>query len=170
MNMNVVIKFIFHLHRNATPDSRKVVKWNVEDTMNWLRRDHSASKEDYMVHSLPFFAQSCLPRQHFQNIICMTVTLSFLQDRLEHLRKQCGPHVASVAKDSVEGICSKIYHISAEYVRRIRQAHLTLLKDCNISGSLWRSGKCPVRVLLLDKNWPNPKIGWIFWPLCTSSL
>uniref|UniRef100_A0A672N947 mRNA (2'-O-methyladenosine-N(6)-)-methyltransferase n=1 Tax=Sinocyclocheilus grahami TaxID=75366 RepID=A0A672N947_SINGR len=90
--------------RNATPDSRKVVKWNVEDTMNWLRRDHSASKEDYM-------------------------------DRLEHLRKQCGPHVASVAKDSVEGICSKIYHISAEYVRRIRQAHLTLLKECNISES-----------------------------------
>ncbi|XP_073809092.1 mRNA (2'-O-methyladenosine-N(6)-)-methyltransferase isoform X2 [Danio rerio] len=88
--------------RNATPESRKVVKWNVEDTMNWLRRDHSASKEDYM-------------------------------DRLEHLRKQCGPHVASVAKDSVEGICSKIYHISAEYVRRIRQAHLTLLKECNIS-------------------------------------
>uniref|UniRef100_A0A8C1KPA4 mRNA (2'-O-methyladenosine-N(6)-)-methyltransferase n=1 Tax=Cyprinus carpio TaxID=7962 RepID=A0A8C1KPA4_CYPCA len=88
--------------RNATPESRKVVKWNVEDTMNWLRRDHSASKEDYM-------------------------------DRLEHLRKQCGPHVASVAKDSVEGICSKIYHISAEYVRRIRQTHLTLLKECNIS-------------------------------------
>ncbi|XP_065135547.1 mRNA (2'-O-methyladenosine-N(6)-)-methyltransferase isoform X1 [Paramisgurnus dabryanus] len=89
-------------HRNATPESRKVVKWNVEDTMNWLRRDHSASKEDYM-------------------------------DRLEHLREQCGPHVTAVAKDSVEGICSKIYHISAEYVRRIRQIHLGLLKDCNIS-------------------------------------
>uniref|UniRef100_A0A4W4ESQ5 mRNA (2'-O-methyladenosine-N(6)-)-methyltransferase n=1 Tax=Electrophorus electricus TaxID=8005 RepID=A0A4W4ESQ5_ELEEL len=88
--------------RNATPDSRKVVKWNVEDTMNWLRRDHSASKEDYM-------------------------------DRLDHLRKQCGPHVTAVAKDSVEGICSKIYHISTEYVRRIRQAHLNLLKECNIT-------------------------------------
>ncbi|XP_071192814.1 mRNA (2'-O-methyladenosine-N(6)-)-methyltransferase isoform X1 [Salvelinus alpinus] len=88
--------------RNATPDSRKVVKWNAEDTMNWLRRDHSASKEDYM-------------------------------ERLEHLRKQCGPHVAAVAKDSVEGICTKIYHISAEYVRRIHQAHQTLLKDCNVS-------------------------------------
>lgn len=25
------------------------MKWNAEDTMNWLRRDHSASKEDYMV-------------------------------------------------------------------------------------------------------------------------
>ncbi|KAG7270848.1 hypothetical protein CRUP_032237 [Coryphaenoides rupestris] len=35
--------------RNASPDSRKVVKWNAEDTMSWLRRDHSASKEDYMV-------------------------------------------------------------------------------------------------------------------------
>ncbi|XP_062402264.1 mRNA (2'-O-methyladenosine-N(6)-)-methyltransferase [Sardina pilchardus] len=88
--------------RNATPDSRKVVKWNVEDTMNWLRKDMSASKEDYM-------------------------------DRLEHLRKQCGPHVTAVAKDSVEGICTKIYHISAEYVRRIRQIHLSLLKDCNIT-------------------------------------
>uniref|UniRef100_A0A674B8H3 mRNA (2'-O-methyladenosine-N(6)-)-methyltransferase n=1 Tax=Salmo trutta TaxID=8032 RepID=A0A674B8H3_SALTR len=92
--------------RNATPDSRKVVKWNAEDTMNWLRRDHSASKEDYM-------------------------------DRLEHLRKQCGPHVAAVAKDSVEGICTKIYHISAEYVRRIHQAHQTLLKDCNVSGETY---------------------------------
>ncbi|KAM4588305.1 mRNA (2'-O-methyladenosine-N(6)-)-methyltransferase isoform 1-T2 [Odontesthes bonariensis] len=84
--------------RNASPESRKVVKWNAEDTMNWLRRDHSASKEDYM-------------------------------DRLEHLRQQCGPHVAAVAKDSVEGICSKIYQLSAEYSRRLRQTHLSLLQD-----------------------------------------
>lgn len=35
--------------RSVSPDSRKVVKWNVEDTFSWLRRDHSASKEDYMV-------------------------------------------------------------------------------------------------------------------------
>uniref|UniRef100_H3BHH4 mRNA (2'-O-methyladenosine-N(6)-)-methyltransferase n=2 Tax=Latimeria chalumnae TaxID=7897 RepID=H3BHH4_LATCH len=88
--------------RNASSDSRKVVKWNVEDTFNWLRKDHSATKEDYM-------------------------------DRLEHLRKQCGPHVAAVAKDSVEGICSKIYHISCDYVKRIRDRHLALLKECNIS-------------------------------------
>ncbi|KAB0337113.1 hypothetical protein E2I00_004100, partial [Balaenoptera physalus] len=33
--------------RSASPDSRKVVKWNVEDTFSWLRKDHSASKEDY---------------------------------------------------------------------------------------------------------------------------
>uniref|UniRef100_A0A8C6WHN7 mRNA (2'-O-methyladenosine-N(6)-)-methyltransferase n=1 Tax=Neogobius melanostomus TaxID=47308 RepID=A0A8C6WHN7_9GOBI len=83
--------------RNASPESRKVVKWNAEDTMNWLRRDHSASKEDYM-------------------------------ERLEHLRLQCGPHVAAVAKDSVEGICSKIYQLSADYSRRLRQTHLGLLQ------------------------------------------
>ncbi|XP_066482551.1 mRNA (2'-O-methyladenosine-N(6)-)-methyltransferase isoform X2 [Tiliqua scincoides] len=88
--------------RSASPDSRKVVKWNVEDTFSWLRRDHSASKEDYM-------------------------------DRLEHLRKQCGPHVSAAAKDSVEGICSKIYHISLEYVKRIREKHLAILKEHNIS-------------------------------------
>lgn len=52
-----------------------------------------------------------------------------LQDRLEHLRQQCGPHVAAVAKDSVEGICSKIYQLSVEYSRRLRQTHLSLLQD-----------------------------------------
>lgn len=57
-----------------------------------------------------------------------------LQDRLEHLRKQCGPHVSAAAKDSVEGICSKIYHISLEYVKRIREKHLAILKENNISG------------------------------------
>ncbi|KAK9405084.1 phosphorylated CTD-interacting factor 1 [Crotalus adamanteus] len=91
--------------RSASPDSRKVVKWNVEDTFSWLRRDRSASKEDYM-------------------------------DRLEHLRKQCGPHVSAAAKDSVEGICSKIYHISLEYVKRIREKHLALLKEHNISAEV----------------------------------
>lgn len=44
------------LCRSASPDSRKVVKWNVEDTFSWLRRDHSASKEDYMV-SIPLLVQ-----------------------------------------------------------------------------------------------------------------
>ncbi|XP_026547768.1 phosphorylated CTD-interacting factor 1 [Notechis scutatus] len=91
--------------RSASPDSRKVVKWNVEDTFSWLRRDRSASKEDYM-------------------------------DRLEHLRKQCGPHVSAAAKDSVEGICSKIYHISLEYVKRIREKHLALLKEHSISAEV----------------------------------
>uniref|UniRef100_A0A8C7E490 Phosphorylated CTD interacting factor 1 n=1 Tax=Naja naja TaxID=35670 RepID=A0A8C7E490_NAJNA len=85
---------------SASPDSRKVVKWNVEDTFSWLRRDRSASKEDYM-------------------------------DRLEHLRKQCG----SLGKDSVEGICSKIYHISLEYVKRIREKHLDSLEVERLLGS-----------------------------------
>lgn len=53
----------------------------------------------------------------------------FLQDRLEHLRQQCGPHVTAVAKDSVEGICSKIYQLSAEYSRRLRETHMGLLQD-----------------------------------------
>ncbi|NP_001089204.1 phosphorylated CTD interacting factor 1 S homeolog [Xenopus laevis] len=87
--------------RSASSDSRKMVKWNVEDTFSWLRRDHLATKEDYM-------------------------------DRLEHLRKQCGPHMTAVARDSVEGICSKIYHISREYVKRIREKHLALLRDASI--------------------------------------
>lgn len=57
-----------------------------------------------------------------------------LQDRLEHLRRQCGPHVSAAAKDSVEGICSKVYHISLDYVKRIREKHLAILKENNIPG------------------------------------
>lgn len=34
----------------------------------------------------------------------------------------------------MEGICSKIYHISLEYVKRIREKHLAILKENNISG------------------------------------
>lgn len=41
--------YVLSIGRSASPDSRKVVKWNVEDTFSWLRKDHSASKEDYMV-------------------------------------------------------------------------------------------------------------------------
>uniref|UniRef100_A0A674PN28 mRNA (2'-O-methyladenosine-N(6)-)-methyltransferase n=1 Tax=Takifugu rubripes TaxID=31033 RepID=A0A674PN28_TAKRU len=109
--------------RNASPESRKVVKWNAEDTMSWLRRDHSASKEDYM-------------------------------DRLEHLRQQCGPHVAAVAKDSVEGICSKIYQLSAEYSRRLRQTHLSLLQEACASPPQSRLVSCyPVRLTL-----PSPPL------------
>lgn len=37
--------------------------------------------------------------------------------------------MAAVAKDSVEGICSKIYQLSSEYSRRLRQTHLSLLQD-----------------------------------------
>ncbi|XP_061687628.1 mRNA (2'-O-methyladenosine-N(6)-)-methyltransferase [Syngnathoides biaculeatus] len=98
--------------RNASPESRKVVKWNAEDTMSWLRRDHSASKEDYM-------------------------------DRLEHLRQQCGPHVTAVAKDSVEGICSKIYQLSSEYSRRLRHTHLGLLPDPPAEASASSSSSSP---------------------------
>lgn len=65
----------------------------------------------------------------------MQGALLVMQDRLEHLRKQCGPHVSAAAKDSVEGICSKIYYISLEYVKRIREKHLAILKENNISGT-----------------------------------
>lgn len=119
---------ISELCRNASPESRKVVKWNAEDTMSWLRRDHSASKEDYMVTaytSEPAYQTGGVTIQS-DHCVCVCVCV---QDRLEHLRQQCGPHVAAVAKDSVEGICSKIYQLSAEYSRRLRQTHLSLLQD-----------------------------------------
>ena len=33
--------------KNASSENRKIVKWNVEDTFNWLRRTVGASYEDF---------------------------------------------------------------------------------------------------------------------------
>lgn len=77
----------------------------------------------------------------------------FPQDRLEHLRKQCGPHVSAAAKDSVEGICSKIYYISLEYVKRIREKHLAILKENNISGTQSALKSCRATALQLKAPW-----------------
>jgi len=43
-NVNLHILFIL---RNATPESRKVVKWNVEETFQWLRRTVGATYDDF---------------------------------------------------------------------------------------------------------------------------
>lgn len=88
--------------RNASPESRKIVKWNVEDAFNWIRRTLNATFDDY-------------------------------QERLSHLRQQCQPHLTEAAKTSVEGICSKIYHMSCEHVKKIQEKNVEILKQENIT-------------------------------------
>ncbi|KOB64863.1 Uncharacterized protein OBRU01_18808, partial [Operophtera brumata] len=90
--------------RNASPESRKVVKWNAEDTFQWLRRT-----------------------------------------------RQCQPHLAETVKASVEGICLKIYHLSAEYARKIREKHSGLLKENGIQELA-----APLQQAALRKVWCYP--------------
>ncbi|XP_036326773.1 mRNA (2'-O-methyladenosine-N(6)-)-methyltransferase [Rhagoletis pomonella] len=87
--------------RSAPAESKKIVKWNVEDTFQWLRRTVGASYEDF-------------------------------QDRLAHLKRQCEPHLVETVKSSVEALCIKIYHLSAEHARKIRERHMQLLKEHGI--------------------------------------
>lgn len=46
--------------KNATSDSRKVVKWNVEDMFAWLRKPHSATFEEYL-ERLAHLKRQCQP-------------------------------------------------------------------------------------------------------------
>ncbi|CAL4067451.1 unnamed protein product, partial [Meganyctiphanes norvegica] len=94
-------KRMIEISRNASQESRKIVKWNVEDTFQWLRRTVGATFDDYM-------------------------------DRLAHLKRQCQPHLTEAAKQSVEGICTKIYTLSAEHAKKIREKHLQILEENNI--------------------------------------
>ncbi|XP_067652155.1 mRNA (2'-O-methyladenosine-N(6)-)-methyltransferase-like [Haliotis asinina] len=87
--------------RGTISESRKIVKWNVEDTFSWLRKQQNASYED-------------------------------LLERLAHLKRQCQPHLTEAAKSSVEGICSKVYNMSIEFVKRLHEKHWEVLKEHNI--------------------------------------
>nr|KAG5712235.1 hypothetical protein BaRGS_014585 [Batillaria attramentaria] len=87
--------------RNASSESRKVVKWNAEDTFQWLRKKNNASYDDYL-------------------------------ERLAHLKRQCQPHITEVAKESVEGICSKIYNLSCETARKLAEKNAEILQQNNI--------------------------------------
>ena len=88
--------------RSASSESRKIVKWNVEDTFNWLRRTVGANWDDF-------------------------------QERLQHLKTQCQPHITDAAKSSVEGICKKIYTLSCDYAQKVGEKNLEILKEANIS-------------------------------------
>lgn len=49
--------------------------------------------------------------------------------RLEHLKRQCEPHLVEIVKGSVEALCTKINTLSAEHVKKIRDRHVILLKE-----------------------------------------
>ncbi|KAG5675320.1 hypothetical protein PVAND_005231 [Polypedilum vanderplanki] len=83
---------------SAHAESKKIVKWNAEETFEWLRRTVGASYEDF-------------------------------QDRLEHLKRQCEPHLIETVKSNVEALCIKVYHLSIEHVKKIRDRHIMLLKE-----------------------------------------
>ncbi|XP_033125314.1 mRNA (2'-O-methyladenosine-N(6)-)-methyltransferase-like [Anneissia japonica] len=88
--------------RNVPPESRKVVKWQCEDVINWIRRQPYCSLDMY-------------------------------KERLEHLKKQCGAHVVTAAKPSVEGICTKLYNQSKEAVKKINEKQWEILKEHHIA-------------------------------------
>ncbi|XP_059473073.1 mRNA (2'-O-methyladenosine-N(6)-)-methyltransferase isoform X2 [Neocloeon triangulifer] len=90
--------------RTVSPESRKIVKWNVEETFNWLRKTIGATYDDF-------------------------------QERLAHLKAQCQPHLAEAVKRSVEGICLKIYALSCDYARKVREKNEELLKANNVQVS-----------------------------------
>uniref|UniRef100_U5EVH2 Putative pdx1 c-terminal inhibiting factor 1 n=1 Tax=Corethrella appendiculata TaxID=1370023 RepID=U5EVH2_9DIPT len=87
--------------KGAPAESKKVVKWNAEETFTWLRRTVGASYEDF-------------------------------QDRLAHLKRQCEPHVVATVKSDVETLVAKVYHISQEHAKKIRDRHSQILKDNGI--------------------------------------
>ncbi|XP_053669875.1 mRNA (2'-O-methyladenosine-N(6)-)-methyltransferase [Anopheles nili] len=54
------------------------------------------------------------------------------QDRLTHLQRQCEPHIIATVRTSVEQLCAKLYHLSVQHARNIRERHGQILKEHSI--------------------------------------
>ncbi len=50
------------------------------------------------------------------------------------LQTQCQPHLTETVKESVEGICLKIYHLSSEYAKKVRDKQNEIYKEQGITG------------------------------------
>ena len=59
------------------------------------------------------------------------VLLDYL-NHLAHLRRQCGPHLIQTAKQSVEDVCRKMYHLSQENAKKLLDKHVAILRLHNI--------------------------------------
>lgn len=106
--------------RTAPAESKKIVKWNAEETFQWLRKTVGASYEDF-------------------------------QDRLCHLKRQCEPHLIEAVKSSVEALCTKMLHLSAEQARQLRERHSVLLKESGI-----QEPSAPLPPPVMRKVWCYP--------------
>ena len=50
------------------------------------------------------------------------------------LQGQCQPHLTETVKESVEGICLKIYHLSADHTKKILEKSREILRENGIQG------------------------------------
>lgn len=107
--------------RNAEAESRKVVKWNVDETFQWLRRTVGATYDDFQ-DRLAHLKSQCQPH--------LTDTVSFMQ-KITPMKFIKFLFTLQV-KPSVEGICSKINNLSTEYGKKVRERSLHMLKEQNI--------------------------------------
>lgn len=55
---------------------------------------------------------------------------------MEHLKRQCEPHLVETVKGSVEALCTKIYTLSMEHVKKIRDRHVLLLKENGLNDPM----------------------------------
>uniref|UniRef100_A0A182JPY2 WW domain-containing protein n=1 Tax=Anopheles christyi TaxID=43041 RepID=A0A182JPY2_9DIPT len=51
------------------------------------------------------------------------------QDRLTHLQRQCEPHIIATVRVSVEQLCTKLFNLSVQHARHIRERHAQILKE-----------------------------------------
>lgn len=63
----------------------------------------------------------------------MIISHNWTTFRLDHLKRQCEPHLVETVKTSVEALCTKIYHLSCEHAKKIRERHVQLLKDSGLN-------------------------------------
>ena len=57
----------------------------------------------------------------------------------DFFQTNCQPHITEAAKNSVEGICRKMYNSSCDYAQKIQEKNAEILRENGISGKFYNN-------------------------------
>lgn len=97
--------------RTASSESRKIVKWNVEDTFNWVKKMMNATYEDYL-ERLAHLRKQCQPHINEAASLSIESICKKVYNMSKEYANKLNRHSAQVWKENmISGIHSSIYAI-----------------------------------------------------------
>lgn len=146
--------------RNASPESRKIVKWNVEDAFQWLRKTLNATYDDYL-ERLAHLKQQCQPhlmeaaKASVEGICSKIYSMS-----CDYAKKIHNKHWSILNQHGIEEITSslqvtnpkKVFCYPVQFaISSPRLPHVEVLNDKEITHLRYRGDVVRVNSLYFQK-------------------
>ena len=106
-----------------TVDARKQLTRYAEGAKKMIEQNTSVSSESRKI--VKWSAEEVFTFIRKTN----NATFEEYESRLNHMMKQCQPHLIEAMKTNVERICNKLYHFSCDYAKEIREKELKYITN-----------------------------------------